>query len=125
MSAKLYTLNLSIKFFKNFYEFKYLVFLIYNTIFVKQKNNDTANKVIKRIKVCLTNDCNNTPTEEIEVGNEFHIYCCEKGFLQAMEEFSNPVEGPHTITDESICPKENTTNDMIHLLNGLLVIFRL
>jgi len=85
-----------------------------------------ANKVIKKIKVC-SNNCDNTPTEEIEVGNEFHIYCCEKGFLQAMEEFSNPVEGPHTITDESICPKESTPNNMNQLLDSLfnIIIFRI
>lgn len=86
-----------------------------------------ANKVIKKIKVCLANDCDNTPTEEIEVGNEFHIYCCEKGFLQAMEEFSNPIEEPHTITDESICPKESTPNVINQLLSNLfnVIVFRL
>lgn len=83
-------------------------------------------KKISKIKVCCPDECDNTPTEEIEVGNEFHIYCCEKGFLQAMDEFTNsPLEGPHTITDESICPKESTPNVMNQLLNNLLIVFRL
>lgn len=83
-------------------------------------------KKISKIKVCCPDECDNTPTEEIEVGNEFHIYCCEKGFLQAMDEFTNsPFEEPHTITDEAIAPRESTPNVMNQLLNNLLIVFRL
>jgi hypothetical protein len=81
-------------------------------------------KIVSRIKYCLPDDCDNTPTKEIEVGNEFHIYCCEKGFLQAMDEFtSSPFKEPHIITDEIIAPKENVTNNLNQLL--LIIIGRI
>ncbi len=83
-------------------------------------------KKISKIKVCCPGECDNTPTEEMEVGNEIHIYCCEKGFLKTMDEFTNsPLKGPHTITDEAIAPRENNPNVMNQLLNGLLIVFRL
>ena len=76
--------------------------------------------------MCCPGECDNTPTEEIEVGNELHIYCCEKGFLKTMDEFINsPFKEPHTITDETIPPRGSTTNDMNLRLNGLLIVFRL
>ena len=78
-------------------------------------------KIISKIKYCLPNECDNTPTEEIEVGNELHIYCCEKGFLQTMDEFtSSPLKEPHNISDEVIAPKETTLSNLNQLL---LIIF--
>ncbi len=60
------------------------------------------------------------------MGNEFHIYCCEKGLAKTMDEFTNsPFKEPHIITDEAVPPRENNPNVMNQFLNGFPIVFRL
>lgn len=45
----------------------------------------------KIVQVCKEKECDKTPTEPITIGNETHIFCCQKGFEKSLKDFAEFV----------------------------------
>lgn len=60
------------------------------------------------IKVCKDNECDKNPTEPLEIGNEWYIYCCIKGFEKSLKDFTEWLKNSKQKSDECIQPNDKT-----------------
>jgi hypothetical protein len=50
---------------------------------------DGINSKQKFIQVCKIEACDKEPTDEIKVGNQKYLFCCQKGFQKSLKDFLN------------------------------------